>query len=141
MTDSTSGAGQPVASVADSAGSTDALTFQPDDPGDDLAAELDDADPAEFADVDDDEDDDAEIITGVCRGGPYDGRTATCRFPRGFLLVHRPRDLVWIYDYSADSGEFTIRGDAMPLDEEKRWKVADEGDYDIIAYDDGPVPR
>lgn len=120
----------------DNAGSGDAASTEPAELTDaDLAAEPDDDSDALGEDPDDDDEGD---FAGVCRGGPYDGRTVYCRAPQGFLLVHRDRKLVWIYD--AAGGTFVARGEPLLLDDEKRWQTVEQGAFDVIAYDDGPVP-
>lgn len=133
--------------VTESAGATDEVVplfdriavDDPDDPGSDVAAEPDvypgDVDEGDYAY--DDEDDEH---TGVCRGGPYEGRTVACRYPKGLLVVHRARGLVWIYD-ADEHGEYVIRGDALPLDNTKLWQAIEGDEYDVLAYDDGPVPQ
>lgn len=112
---------------------TDA-TPPPDDGVDDLAAELDDSDPAEVT-TPALEDPLPPIFTGPCVGGPYAGRTMTCRYPKGFLLVDRPTSRVWLYDSTGDT--FTCRdgGTPMKADTAKRLQAAEEPDYDVMAYD------
>lgn len=110
---------------------------------DDTAAELDDADltdPDAAAGPDTGE---PERYTGTCVGGPYHGTTMTSRYPKGFLLVDRPSNTAWIYDYgNAPAAVFTCRDTAgATLDEAGRWRAAEEATYDVIAYDTDPVPQ
>lgn len=110
---------------------------------DDLAAEPDvvDMDDVDEPDYDDDED----TYTAACAGGPYAGRTATSRCPKGFLLVDRPTRRAWLYDFgqSGDVAVFVCRAStAMPLDDDARWRAATDLDYDVIAYEQPEaVPR
>lgn len=101
---------------------------------DDLAAEPDDTYVPDVS-ADDDDDDDV-TYDGVCADGPYAGKRASSRFPRGFLLVDRPRRRVWVYAYAG--GVFTS-GPARVLDNDARWLAADGDEYDVVAYDDRTV--
>lgn len=80
-------------------------------------------------------DDGGEAYAGRCHGGPWDTSDADVRYPKGFLLVHKPDRAVWIYD-RRDDGDFYVR-DAKPeeLDDEKRDSAADGGDWDIRVLD------
>ncbi len=99
----------------------------------DLAAELDDDPEPDLPDGD--IDDDYELYEGPVHGGPWDERYAQSRFPKGFLLVDMPGKQVWIYD-RADDGSFWARYEApMNLDDAKRWKTADEDQYDLLVPD------
>jgi hypothetical protein len=107
----------------------------------DLAAELDDADPGDHADVgqlpgQDDDDGDPTTYWGVCHGGPqpYPGKRLLSRFPAGILLVDAERELAWVLDYDAAAATFTARPDA-PLDHTRRWAAAEGSDFDVCAYD------
>ena len=77
----------------------------------------------------------SESYTGRCVGGPWDTSDADVRFPKGFLLIHRPERAVWIYDRQAD-GTFQCRN-AKPelLDDAKRIKAAEGSEYDIRVLD------
>jgi len=69
---------------------------------------------------------------GVCRGGPLDGQPGQSRFPKGFLLVDRPADRCWIYEWTGS--EFQVRDpQPMPVDTAKRWRAAEEATYDVVA--------
>lgn len=72
-------------------------------------------------------------ITLPARGGPLDGRQATSRFPKGFLLVHKPNGICWIYDATPDC--WAARGDAEPWDRARSRTAADGADYDVLALD------
>jgi hypothetical protein len=109
-------------------------TVMTDDELDDLAAEPDDD--AQPLDGTDHGWADADTYDGPCVGGPYAGRPASSRFPRGFLLVDRPHGRAWVYAYAGNV--FMCQGEASPLDEVGRWTAAESGDYDVIAYDEAP---
>jgi hypothetical protein len=71
---------------------------------------------------------------GTCHGGPWNSRAVQVRFPKGFLLVHKPEQAVWIYDRRGD-GDFYARS-PMPQTlredgELNRWRAAQESSYDI----------
>ena len=110
-----------------------------DDPAiDDLAAELDDAEPSDAAGETVVDDDEESAYSGVCRGGPYDGRSIDSRFPGGFLLYDKQRQQMWTYTADpARPGEFTLlpSGETPP----NLSTAADGVEYDVIAYDDGPA--
>jgi hypothetical protein len=108
------------------------------DLGADLAAELDEEPDAEFLDDEDGTDGDPlPVYQGVCAGGPWDGRPAATRYPKGFLLVDKPGMQVWIYDRDETSGNFTARTpNPQALLEDgpvNRWRAAEEPHYDLLA--------
>lgn len=113
----------------------------PDDPAvDDLAAEADDAVPADAGD-DPDDDEDEPGFSGVCRGGPYDGRTVISRFDGGFMLFDKPGKRFWTY-VRHPTGEYMVSGDGTgnTLADMTALRAAADGiQYDVIAYDDGPA--
>lgn len=107
-----------------------------DEWADDEAAEPDDDEPDADAvrDGDDGDPDDSHLFSGVCVGGPWDGRTVTARFPAGFLLIDKRQSVVWIYDRT--DGQYHARTDGpYPLDHAKRWAAAEGPDYDIRVPD------
>lgn len=74
---------------------------------------------------------------GLCFGGPIHGEIFVSRFPKGFLLVDRPNDKCWIYDWDSASSCFQVRDEvAMPVLTEgvkNRYRAAEESNYDVIA--------
>lgn len=80
-----------------------------------------------------------ELFSGTARGGPLDGTDQESRFPKGFLLVDKPNNRVWIYDYT--DGEFVVREEegvelvSDPDASHNRFRAADERSYDVRAYD------
>lgn len=79
--------------------------------------------------------------TGQVVGGPWARKYVTVRCPGGFLLVDRPRKLVWIYD-RRDNGDFKLRGQgAQRLNDEGRWTAAESDDFDVRALDPGEVAK
>jgi len=95
----------------------------------DLVAELDDAPELDLAAVEDD----SELYSGTARGGLWNGRAVESRCPKGFLLIDREHGWVWVYD-RGDDGTFTVRSDEpAPLDDDGRWRAAEEGNYDIMV--------
>lgn len=79
----------------------------------------------------------AGTFTGRCVGGPLDSEEATSRFPKGLLVVNRPTDSAWVYDW--DGERFVARADEPDelVDDEtadkNRWRAALEDNYDVIA--------
>lgn len=73
---------------------------------------------------------------GTACGGPepYDGRLLVSRYPAGVLLIDKAAGWVWIYDYNAEHQLFYAR-EQRALDHQRRWRAADEPDYDVRAYD------
>jgi hypothetical protein len=103
---------------------------------DDLAGELDDPSLGPDTDPPDTDDDYNFTYDGVCVGGPYDGYTVSSRCPKGFVLVDRPNNRMWMYDFFAPS--FTCRvGGAQPISGLDAY--GDGSDYDVLAYD-GAAP-
>ena len=77
---------------------------------------------------------DGPLFVGTCHGGPWDGVAGESRYPKGFLLAHRPHGQVWIYD-RRDDGDFYARS-AVPevlrdQGDVNRFRAADEANYDI----------
>jgi len=75
------------------------------------------------------------MYEGICLGGPLNGQTMEVRFPKGFLLIDKPADKVWIYDRIEDG--FVVR-DEIPskvLTEgpKNRYRAAEESNYDVLA--------
>lgn len=113
---------------------------------DDDAAELDDADDTDPGDdapddtADDEDPGQPDGFTGYCRGGPYNGRQITSRFPKGFLLADKIHRRAFVYDYANGQGDpvgiFTCRNaQGAPLDTEGRWRAAMEFTYDVMAFE------
>jgi hypothetical protein len=77
------------------------------------------------------------MYEGLCFGGPLHGEIWQSRFPKGFLLVDKPKNQCWIYDWNVVSGSFTVRGEGpMPVLTEgqvNRYRAAEEFNYDVIA--------
>lgn len=75
------------------------------------------------------------MYEGICHGGPLNGRTIIVRRPKGFLLVDRPADQCWIYEWRDD--RFEVRDEQpAPVYVEgpvNRYRAAEEGNYDVVA--------
>ena len=82
--------------------------------------------------------------SGPCIGGPMDGRDGMSRFPSGFLLVDRPTQTCWVYDWNPGDRSFTVRAAAgEPLVEDRgaaknRYRAAEEPEFDVIAWEATP---
>lgn len=76
-----------------------------------------------------------EIVNvGHAQGGPLDGEFVSSRFPKGFLLVDKLGRRAWVYDWNGSA--FLCRDDdPRELDEGRRWKTAEGGEYDVRAYE------
>lgn len=69
---------------------------------------------------------------GICEDGPLAGREVISRFPLGFLLVDKPNNECWIYEWVGTG--FRVRDMApMPVDIAKRDRAAEGSDYDVLA--------
>ena len=76
----------------------------------------------------------AGTYMGECHGGPWDTRVVTARRPNGFLLVDKPGNRAWVYDWNGDA--FICRepvGDELDFD--RRMKAAEDPDWDVMSYD------
>ena len=107
----------------------------------DFAAEMDDRVPADAVDVEDYTPREPGF-TGVCRGGPYDGRPVPSRFPGGFLLFDKAHARMWRYFGSVERpGEYVcLAGDSVPIADVNLLGLATEGlEIEVLAYDDGPA--
>lgn len=78
-----------------------------------------------------------QAFEGVCRGGPLAGEVWQSRFPKGFLLVDKPNNKCWIYEWDDSVREFKIRdslGEVCHTEGEKnRYRAAEEPNYDVLA--------
>ena len=112
-----------------------------DDPGtaDDYAAEPDDPDNDPTGDdADADPEDPLYQFDGHAEGGPepYPGRLLVSRFPAGILLIDKPGDRAWLYDYDVADGLYRCRDDdGEPVDDTRRWVAADGNRFEVRAYD------
>lgn len=115
----------------------------------DEAAEVDPLVPSDgvdhTADDADEDDDDAATpagFTGVCRGGPYAGRTVTSRFPNGFKLYDSTRAQVWTYEHNPLVPGVYALAASQPETVNSPDDLADTADgdeFDVLAMDDGPA--
>lgn len=77
--------------------------------------------------------------SGICVGGPLDSQEGASRYPSGFLLVDRPANRVWIYDWSESNAMFFVReaeGSELISDPDapkNRFRAAEESEFDIRA--------
>lgn len=69
-----------------------------------------------------------QVYRGRCQGGPMRSQVGESRFPKGFVLVDRPRNMATVYDWD---GEVFIARESEELDTEKRWKAADSTGWDV----------
>lgn len=72
-----------------------------------------------------------------CRGGPMQSKLLLRREgrgPKGVLLVDRPANRCWIYEWDERSRTFACREEAgQPIEEAGLVRAADEDSYDVIA--------
>jgi hypothetical protein len=74
------------------------------------------------------------LFVGNTVGGPMAGQELISRRPRGVLLVDKPARRCWLYDWQDPSGQFVCRETGGRADDIAwRWRVADEGEYDVVA--------
>jgi len=77
------------------------------------------------------------MYEGMCFGGPMNRLIAISRFPKGFLLVDKPKGQCWLYDWDDTTSSFTVRSeDPMPVlaeGEDNRFRAAEEPYYDVLA--------
>lgn len=70
---------------------------------------------------------------GECHGGPLNGKDAVSRYPKGFLLVDKPANRVWIYDWNGLA--FVCRdAEGSVTEYERRLKAADSPDWDVVSF-------
>lgn len=63
------------------------------------------------------------VYRGVAFGGPLSGQTIQTSYPKGIILVDRPKNYAWIYDWADNPGRFISRSDQPnPLE----WRQAEE---------------
>jgi hypothetical protein len=108
-----------------------------DDTRDSIADEVAELDPAPEPEQPDtaDQSEAPELYTGPVIGGPWDGRRAQSRYPRGFLLVDKPLRQAWLYD-RRDNGAFLVRSEhPETLDDGLRWTAAEGDAFDLLAID------
>lgn len=74
------------------------------------------------------------VNVGHAQGGPLDGELVSSRFPKGILVVDKPGNRAWVYDWNGSA--FLCRDDEpRELDNAKRWEAADGDEYDVRAYE------
>jgi hypothetical protein len=87
----------------------------------------------------------ADRFTGLCVGGPLDGREVTVRTPGGFLAVDKVAGRAW--RYLPEAQEFRVSTDhddsliypqgattgERQLDPTRVWQAGEESALDIIA--------
>lgn len=87
-------------------------------------------------------DEDKPVWSGPCVGGPMNNQEGASRFPSGFLLVDRPNNKVWIYDWVPSLSQFLVRAETGaelvndPEAPKNRVRAAEEAEFDIRAYDE-----
>jgi hypothetical protein len=77
------------------------------------------------------------MYKGTCYGGPLAGERWESRYPKGFLLVDKPGNQCWIYEWDQELQQFRVR-DEEPMEvytegEKNRFRAAEEFNYDVIA--------
>jgi len=73
---------------------------------------------------------------GLAHGGPMHELEVSSRYPKGILVVDRPNNLAWLYDWSEEAKVFNIRlgyENGQTLDYDSRIRAAEEPDYDVRA--------
>lgn len=107
-----------------------------DDTRDCIADEVAELDPAPEPDPPGvDQDEAPELFAGPVVGGPWDGRRAQSRYPRGFLLVDKPLRQAWLYD-RRDDGAFIVRRERPEtLDDARRWTAMEGDAFDLLTVD------
>lgn len=79
---------------------------------------------------------DGAYQVGECHGGPLNGHDAMARYPKGFLLVDKAGNKVWIYEWNGTA--FVCREpEGETLDYDKRLEAADSLEWDVRAYAGG----
>lgn len=76
--------------------------------------------------------------TYTAHGGPLDGKTIESRYPKGFLLVNKPDQKVWIYHYVAEgdvTGWVCCLGSPHAQDNLLQSVAASGFDFDVRAFD------
>lgn len=80
--------------------------------------------------------------TYTAHGGPLDGQVIESRYPKGFLLVDKPEQKVWIYHYiaedAANKGPFgwvCCLGSPHGQDDLLQSAAANGFSYDVRAFD------
>lgn len=77
------------------------------------------------------------MYEGPCHGGPLNGQTVPSRFPKGFLLVDKPNNVCWIYEWDSETGSFQVRQEepteVFTEGSKNRYRAAEEANYDVLA--------
>jgi hypothetical protein len=78
------------------------------------------------------------VLTGEAFGGPLSGQTLQTSYPKGIILVDRPKGVAWVYDWN--DGRFTARSDQpSPLEwrQSEKFNVRramEENNYEVRAH-------
>lgn len=72
------------------------------------------------------------LYEGICEDGPLENNMMISRYPKGFLLIDKPANECWIYDWTGVS--FSVRADCpLQIIESSRYITAEGQDFDVIA--------
>lgn len=76
--------------------------------------------------------------TYEAHGGPLDGKKIESRYPKGFLLVDKPQQKVWIYHYVPEgtpNGWVCCLGSPHAQDALLQSAAANGFEFDVRAFD------
>ena len=80
------------------------------------------------------------VRRGLAEGGPFNGQALSTDYPKGIIVIDRPRNVAWVYDWSEDSKKFVARSDepsTLVWDQSQQSNVRramEENNYEVRSH-------
>lgn len=75
---------------------------------------------------------------GAALGGPMAGQVLTTDYPKGIIIVDKPKGKAWVYDWNFESRNFQSRAEAPLIwDQEEQYNIrraAHENNYEVRSH-------
>lgn len=80
------------------------------------------------------------LRSGVAVGGPLAGEVLTTDYPKGIIIVDRPKSVAWVYDWNFEQRNFTARSEqpqVLQWSQEEQFNVRramEENNYEVRSH-------
>ena len=80
------------------------------------------------------------LYTGLAVGGPMAGEVLTTDYPKGIVIIDRPRGQMWIYDWDLEKKNFSVRGSepqVLQWSQEEQYNIRramEENNYEVRSH-------
>lgn len=80
------------------------------------------------------------IYSGVAVGGSMAGEVLTTDYPKGAIIVDRPKGTAWIYDWDSQTRTFVARGsepEALQWSQDTKFNIRramEENNYEVRSH-------